>query len=79
MTYKCAICREWHAVTSIVTFGGVEIRECPNINKYFPNAESVMFNPKDCFDLYGNSVRPFAVPASSGKAIPDFGEPKKFL
>lgn len=44
----------------------------------YPNVEGWNFIVDDV-RFYGDSVRPFAVPVSSGEAIPDFGEPKKFL
>lgn len=65
-TYKCLVCSEWHAMQEPVTFGGIEIRECPNIKDYFPNTNAV------AFDLNQIQYHP-------ALSIPDFGEPKKFL
>ncbi len=89
MTYKCVVCAEWHAVTSIVTFNGQEIRECPNIKEYLPNTDAVVIGPKDRSGLYGDALKhiiglpktcnPITNLTPADVTIPDFGEPKKFL
>lgn len=88
-TYKCLVCSEWHAMQEPVTFGGIEIRECPNFNKFLPNWDVVALDRNDTRDWSNTLEHILGLPKTcqpltnltpaSNTAIPDFGEPKKFL